>query len=553
MEVFKIKDLSFKYPMGKEYSLKDIGLSIKKGEFITICGKSGCGKSTLLKHLKKSLTPYGERSGEILFKGKPLDNVDQRTLASDIGFVLQDPDSQIVTDKVWHELAFGLENLGYDNTTIRLRVAEMASYFNIQTWFNKDVNELSGGQKQLLNLASIMAMQPSVLILDEPTSQLDPIAALEFLDTIKKINIDLGVTVIISEHRLEEVLPMTDRMIVMDNGSITCEGEPKLVCKRLKKYKNDMFVAMPSTTQIVSNIIEDSYPITIKEGRSQLENYYKDSELSIKKLKSKYNIPSEKASLEIKDVYFRYSRESKDVLKGLNLEVRKGQLFALVGGNGTGKSTTLSLLSGTNKPYHGKILIDGENIFKRKGAKARKAILLPQDPKLLFVKDSVREDLEDVLRYKKLNKNELNALVESMAKELNIEDVLDNHPYDLSGGEQQRVALAKVLLLEPEILLLDEPTKGLDSHFKIRLAEIFKSLQDKGMTILMVSHDIEFCASYADMCALVFDGSIITMNTPREFFSGNNFYTTSGNKISRSIFENAVTVKDVLTLWKENL
>lgn len=552
MEVFKIKDLSFKYPMNSRYSLRDIDLEVNKGEFITICGKSGCGKSTLLKHFKTPLTPHGEGCGEISYKNKPIDSIDQRIMASDIGFVLQDPDSQIVTDKVWHELAFGLENLGFDNTTIRLRVAEMASYFNIQTWFHMDVSQLSGGQKQLLNLASIMAMQPSVLILDEPTSQLDPIAALEFLDTIKKINVDLGVTVIISEHRLEEVMPMSDRVIVMDKGSIISDGSPEQVCRELRDRDNDMFVAMPSTTQIISKISGDSYPITVKEGRDQLESYYRDREIRTRRLDSSYIPPVQPIKLEAKDLYFRYSRNSRDIIKGLNLEVREGQLFAIVGGNGTGKSTTLSMLAGINKPYHGKLLIDGRRVDKGRKGNSVKTILLPQDPKLLFVKESVSEELEHVLRDNKYAEADIKERITDIVRALDISDIIDSHPYDLSGGEQQRVALAKVLLLEPDILLMDEPTKGLDSHFKTKLADIFKDLQAKGITLVMVSHDIEFCASYADMCALVFDGSIITMNTPREFFSGNSFYTTSGNKISRSIFENAVTVKDVLELWKIN-
>ena len=218
MALFEIKDLNFTYPDAEKPAIENLNFSIDAGEFVVICGKSGCGKTTLLRHFKTVMSPYGKREGEIFFEGERLENVSMRKQSAQIGYVLQSPDNQIVTDKVWHELAFGVENLGYDQKTIRLRVAEMASFFGIQNWFSKNVQELSGGQKQLLNLASVMAMQPKALVLDEPTSQLDPIAAGEFLSTIRKINLDLGITVIIIEHRLEEVFPMADKVLVLEEG-----------------------------------------------------------------------------------------------------------------------------------------------------------------------------------------------------------------------------------------------------------------------------------------------------------------------------------------------
>ncbi len=223
MEAYRIKNLNFSYPRANRKALNDINLTIHKGEFITICGQSGSGKSTLIRHLKTVLTPYGEREGEIYYCGQPLIEVPHPMQVSHIGYVFQSPDNQIVTDKVWHELAFGLESLGCDNNTIRLRVAEIAGYFGIQKWFYKKVSELSGGEKQILSLAGIMTMQPDVLILDEPTSQLDPIAASDFIGTIKKINRELGITIIITEHRLEDIIPMSDRLIVMDEGRIIAD------------------------------------------------------------------------------------------------------------------------------------------------------------------------------------------------------------------------------------------------------------------------------------------------------------------------------------------
>ena len=258
MAHFEIKDLSFSYPTANgKLALKNINLKIERGEYLTVCGKSGSGKTTLLRHLKSVLAPHGNLSGEIIFEGKPLREADLREQSSKIGYVMQNPDNQIVTDKVWHELAFGLESLGEDQKTIRLRVAEMASYFGIQGWFRKDVSQLSGGQKQLLNLASIMAMQPSVLILDEPTSQLDPIAAADFLNTVRKINLELGTTVIITEHRLEDVFHASDRVAVMEDGALLAVDEPRAIGEFLKKENNQMFAAMPSPVQIYYGVEND--------------------------------------------------------------------------------------------------------------------------------------------------------------------------------------------------------------------------------------------------------------------------------------------------------
>lgn len=559
METFAIRSLDFTYPNMKKKALDNIDLCINEGEFVVICGKSGCGKSTLMRHLKTILTPFGERSGEIYFKGVNLDYVDDRTQSSQIGYVLQSPENQIVTDKVWHELAFGLESLGYDNKTIRLRVAEMASFFGIQTWFMKNVTELSGGQKQLLNLASIMTMQPSVLILDEPTSQLDPIAASEFLKTIKKINDELGTTIIISEHDLEEVFPMADRVIVMNEGKVIIDDEPRNIGSKVKKLNPDMFEAMPTPVKIASLLDSDKSPITVKEGRKFIDNIYCDYKPKFVRIEDSRDEEDKKfnkneLAVKMKDVWFKYEKDGKDIVKDLSFEVKKGEFFCLVGGNGTGKSTTVSLISGINKPYRGKIELFGKKItgYKNKELFNHNLGILPQDPQSLFVKKTVREDLMEILSGRGIKKAERIEKVEKISKLIEIEDLLEHHPYDLSGGEQQRAALAKVLLLEPQLLILDEPTKGLDAGFKIKFAEILEQLLKREVTIIMVSHDIEFCASFAHKCALFFDGNIVTTNTPNKFFSGNNFYTTVANRMTRQVFENAITCEDVIRLCKAN-
>ncbi|MDR0886855.1 MAG: ATP-binding cassette domain-containing protein [Clostridiales Family XIII bacterium] len=646
MALFAIENLTFTYPGSITPALVGINLDVNDGEFLVLCGQSGCGKSTLLRHLKGALTPHGARNGSISFKNVPLDEVSFRAQTSAIGYVLQNPENQIVTDKVWHELAFGLESLGYENAIIRLRVAEMASFFGIQDWYHKSVYELSGGQKQLLNLASVMTLQPDVLILDEPTSQLDPIAAADFLATIHKINNEIGTTIILSEHRLEEVLPGASRVIVMNQGQIACEGSPAHIGHELKRTDDPMLYAMPTpmrTYLALEDNVESVCPVTVRDGRDYLQKYQPavsvESAIPVQPATSmKAGIPQTTTStgepistlkhgicdasdchdvyaeheslnrgdihdgydcsdsrdiyaehdrsdsrdiyaehdrfggndsrdisehaergssddmhnghdrrqshdspiVTLKNIWFRYEKNASDILRGLHLTVYRGEMYCIVGGNGTGKTTALGVLSGLYRPYRGKAQMLGVDITKSKIASLPQGSIavLPQDPQTLFTRNTIKEDLMDMTKSKER--------IDDIAELTEITDLLEMHPYDVSGGEQQRAALAKVLLTEPKLLLMDEPTKGMDSFFKRKLAEILRNLRANGMTVILVSHDLEFCAMYADRCALFFDGSIVTENVPREFFSGNSFYTTAANRMSRHIFEDAITVEDVI-------
>ena len=580
MNLVEIKDFGFSYPESSRKVLEHVNLNIKEGTLNVIMGRSGCGKSTLLRQLKSVLAPAGEKEGEILYRNIPLRDTDHRTQSQEIGFVMQNPDNQIVTDKVWHELAFGLESLGYDNATIRLRVAEMASYFGIQKWFYKNVSELSGGQKQLLNLASVMAMHPSLLILDEPTSQLDPIAASDFLETVKKINRDIGTTVLLTEHRLQDIIPYADRVFVMDAGTLFLEGTPREIGTKLKEQHHGMFLSMPVPMQIYAGTESTlTCPLTVSEGRQWIREYIKEKGIKKEEIqqanqrlekqgeknenetagffghlkRQKENTPP---AIQMKDVWFRYEKDSPDVIQDLSLEVKKGEFYALVGGNGTGKSTTLSLLGRVYQPYSGRIYLDGKDLRSFSDRKLYCGYLgvMPQNPQSIFLKKTVLEDLYSVIGGKKEKPS--NEYPISMKKEKAIEGIvslthleglLERHPYDLSGGEQQRLALAKVLLLRPKILLMDEPTKGMDAEYKEELGSILKKLQSHGMTIFMISHDVEFVAEYADTTGLFFEGNVVTSKKTRDFFAGNNFYTTAANRMARGLFPEAVTGKDVVS------
>lgn len=555
MEILHIEDLSFRYPKCEKYALENINLSVEGGEFIVICGRSGCGKTTLLRLLKRELSPAGEKSGKITYRGTDTDGLCERDAAADIGFVMQNPDSQIVTDKVWHELAFGLENLGVPTKTVRRRVGEMASYFGIADWFRKSTDELSGGQKQLLNLASVMVMQPKILLLDEPTGQLDPIAAADFISTVQKLNRELGLTVILVEHRLEDVFPAADRVLMLEEGRTLLLDTPRGAGKRLRELDGDhpMLLGLPAAMRVYGALSadgdSDTCPLTVREGRDYLEKNF--AGCTEPPLEGEY-IHSDEVAAELKNVWFRYEKDLDDVMRGTYLKVYRGEAYCILGGNGTGKTTTLSVLAGLRRAYRGKVLVFGKPVRDYRGNSLYRnnLALLPQNPQTVFTRDTVRADLCEILEVQDIQKDEREVYISKISEKMGITPFLDRHPYDLSGGEAQKCAIAKILLTRPRVLLLDEPTKGLDAAAKKSLTAMLRRLRDDGVTLITVTHDVEFAAGFADRCGLFFDGEIISSDVPSVFFSQNSFYTTAANRMARSLFPHAITAGDVVKCCK---
>ena len=528
MEILTVKDLSFAYPLCEKKVLRDVSFSIEEGELAVLSGRTGSGKSTLLRLLKRELMPKGELSGQVLYRGEPTDKLPQKITATRIGFVMQDPEHATVCDKVWHELAFGLENLNLPQNEISRRVCEMASYFGIEEWFDKRVSELSGGQRQLLCLASVMVMDPEVLILDEPTASLDPIAASEFLSTLKKINRDFSVTVIISEHRTEEIIPICDKLIILDNGSIAAAAPPSEAIERIKG-DTALLMAMPTPARLRYSVTKSgTCPLTVREGRAWLSEYTRGMERA--------HEPTQRGAhgecaLEFSRVYYRYQKALPDVIKGLSVSVFRGEIFAILGGNGSGKSTTLGIAAGLLSPYSGTVRVFGKKLadYKNQSLYRECLALLPQNVQTLFLCNTVREELADI------------GTLSDADFPFSLEELYDKHPYDLSGGEAQLVALAKALMTKPRLLLMDEPTKGIDAEKKQILCRIMKKLSMSGVTIVMVTHDVEFAAMSADRCALLFRGEIVSSAEPVEFFSENKFYTTAARRLSRGIIDGIVT------------
>lgn len=549
---FKLKNFSFSFPDGKA-ALKNISLEIPHGQFVVLCGKSGSGKTTLLKLLKPELYPNGKEEGSVEIFGAEKGELSQRISASKIGFIMQNTETQAVTHSVKSELFFTLENLGTSPGKARLRVAETAALFSLESLLERRISELSGGQKQFVNLASVCAANPQVLLLDEPTAQLDPVSAQRLIDLVNTLCREYGVTVIISEHRLEKLIPLADRVLVLENGELVSDTAPEKISPEVAQKNAFIRASLPFPMRLYFSLgFSGSAPVDTESGRKWLSSLIKQPAKTA--LENKERQKTGENAVRLKNIFYSYDGKEY-ILKGLDLTIKKGSVFAFFGANGAGKTTLLNLIGGLLKAKKGKVELFSKDINKYKTNELFKnnAAFLPQNCEALFAGPTVFDDLENILIAEKIPKEERKRQIADVSAFCSIEPFLKSHPYDISGGELQRAALAAVLLKKPRLLLLDEPTKGMDGLFKEKLGEKLSALSKSGVTVVMVSHDTEFCARYCDECALVFDGRCAFCGGTREFFSENCFYTTAACKTARSVFPGAVTESEVLSLCKKNL
>lgn len=553
MEIISINNVSFQYPDQTEKVLEQVSLCVKEGEFVVICGPSGCGKTTLLRLLKKELSPVGNRTGEIMYDGQSLGNWDERTLIEQIGLVMQDPDNQIVMDEVMQEIVFALENLGYSNFEMRKRVAELVHFFGMEGLLRQKPSELSGGQKQMINLLSVLLLKPRVLLLDEPTSQLDPIAARELIMMLDRLNKEMGLTIIVIEHRLEELFAVADSVYIMENGRIVQKGNSKKLIHSLYAQGDEWSISYVPTIsrlymEVDCNPQMEKIPLTVKEGREWIasdKREHGDFKQEIKKHEIEKTIPI----LNVKDVYYQYEKKAPYILKSFSLQIQKGEFVALVGGNGSGKTTALKMCIGSIKPQRGHVRIDGKDAYKLKGKGLyNKLAYLPQNPRAYFVHNTIDKEMKEAAKRYQIEDAE--EVITELLHVFGIEHLRSRHPHDCSGGEIQRAALACMLIGKPEMLFIDEPTKGLDPYSKKRFSEVLNKLHQEGVTIIMVTHDIEFAARTASRCAMMFDGEITVDGTPDQLFKGNYFYTTTINRITRlSQVNEVLTLEEAIKAW----
>lgn len=551
MAQLEFKNLNFSYAANGVLVLQDICLSVQEGELVLVTGPSGSGKTTLIRHIKSAITPYGNRSGTVTVNGVDIHaktGTENRQDADEaVGFVGQNPDDQIVTDRVWHELAFGLENMGLPPEEIRRRSAETAAYFGIAEWYRKETAQLSGGQKQLLNLAAVMAMRPKILVLDEPTAGLDPIAAGHFLDTIVKLNKELGITVLLTEHRTERIYAQADRIVMMDGGRIIYEESPQAAAA----YAKDTEVLwLPAAARIYVKagmkkaLGGEAIPLTVRDARRWIKQF------AFKKAVDNFSRKEDGTSEQeiavcLNAVCFRYERYGKNALEDAALTVKKREIFAILGGNGSGKTTLLKVIAGIQKCVSGTVRCAG------------KIAMVAQNPLAMFTEISVCEELAEVMTDPRnsavsgMTRTDKLDRINKMLDFMELGAVREQNPYDLSGGQQQKLALAKALLFAPDILLLDEPTKGLDPIFKRKFGELLWELA-KQKSVVIVSHDVEFCAEYAHRCGLLFDGKIVSAAQTDVFFAGNSYYTTAAARITEDILPGCVTCKQAAEKIQES-
>ncbi|MGD6803445.1 ABC transporter ATP-binding protein [Rossellomorea aquimaris] len=543
MEILSAHSVSFTYPEAAEKALNNISISVQQGEFVVLCGPSGSGKSTLLRLFKPEIAPHGELEGSLSFQTRPMEDLDLRMKAKDLGMVFQDPENQIAMDNVMEELIFGMENLGFTTEQMRKKVAEMVNFFGLNHLLHKRTDELSGGQKQLVNLAAVLLLEPKVLLLDEPTAQLDPIAAKEFIHMLQRLNEEFGITIVIVEHRLDELFTVANRVIMLENGELLHDMAPAGIVQALRNHEI-MKSFLPSTALLYLEFhvgsITENVPLNVKETRQWLQGQTIQCREPVDET-SVFQSPI----LELNEIDFQYDKHTAPVLHNLDLTIYEGEWLAIVGANGTGKSTLLKVIGGILKSQHGWMKFNGKKVKKRF---PEQVSYLPQNPKVFFIQDTIKKEFDHIAEQHGLAHAE--ERIQDLLEKLNIRHLQDRHPYDLSGGELQKAALIGSLLADPKILLIDEPTKGLDPQSKKAFGEIMSVLVKEGLTVVMVTHDIEFAAQHATRCSMLFQGEITVTENTRDFFHENTYYTTVVNRVTRnSNVSPVVTLEEAKRLW----
>lgn len=502
--MLNVENMSFTYGANKTKTIDNISFSIKAEDFVLIVGKSGSGKTTLLRLLKQELRPSGLLEGIIEYKNN--------FMVHEIGYLFQNPDNQIVMDTVWHEIAFGLENMQMPFNQMKQRVAEIVNYFKLQDIYNKKTCELSQGQKQVVNLAAIMAMNPKIVLLDEPTSSLDFTAKEQFYQLIKSVHEDFGTTFIVVEHQYEELINICNRMILLDNGTVTIDNNPKQVLNYIIETKHELYDSLPDYFKITT---------TPAYTKKEIRNFINQHQFYAK---SYYQGYKNDTVISIRDLNII---KQKDIIKDLSLDIYENEILCILGANGAGKSTLLKHLNNASSKKD-KVKYRGNYLDK---INSKEIMMVPQSVELLFTHDTV---IEEVGFDKGLD----------LLKQFNLTAYKNYHPYDLSGGQKQLLGLIKILLQEPKVLLLDEITIGLDGCLKKQLIKILEELT-KNMTIILVSHDLEFCAKVATRCGILFDGKVDVVNDTHEFFKNNSFYTTMLGKLFKQKNKDIIVLEDI--------
>jgi len=546
ISLFEIENLTYFYPDSRLPSLKNINLALEQEEFLLMVGGSGSGKSTLARLLAGLVPDYygGRICGRVLFQGKPLQE-ERRSLGTRVGIVFQDPEKQLVMTSVEAEIAFGLENLGLPQQEMLRRVAEVMSFLNLSPLKEEFTANLSRGQKQKVALASVLAMKPRVLILDEPTSQLDPAAADEFLYLVERLNREMGYTVVLIEQRLDRCFHLADRVAFMDRGEILHTGTAAEAARWQVRHSLSF---IPPVSRFFVSIGSAVVPLTVKDGRRELERHLAAPATATGIYDRQIEEPGQLSAgkttvLEVADVWFAYEN-GREALKGASLTVTRGDFLVILGENAAGKSTLLKLIAGILKPGRGRLTVLGEDTRRSTPASmARKIGYLSQNPNDYLFEDTVEDELRFTLN--NLGRED-QGMVDRVLEKLDLSGVRGANPRDLSGGERQRVAMASVLVAGPELLLLDEPTRGIDYKLKNELGTLLREQNEQGLTTVLVTHDVEFAAEYARQVAVMFDGRIVAAGSKYQILTGSAFYSPQIARLFYGIAGDVLTVGDAV-------
>lgn len=541
--LYDVNKLSFSYPASTISQLKEVSFRVKQGEFIVFAGPSGSGKTTLLRHLKKEVMPKGDKSGRVLYKHQEIQDLSKEQSVHEIGMVFQNPEDQLVMDTVLNELTFSMENTGLNPDEMKIRLAETVTYFGLEHLLYQQVDTLSGGQKQLVNLCAVLLLRPQVLIFDEPTVELDPIARKEFLQMVQQLNRDLNITIIMSEHLLDDVLYYANRIIYLSEGEIIYDLPPKTFCQVIKANDSRLASYLPEIAQLAHELdILKDMPLTVKEAKQLLQAQHlilKREQLMIRER------PVNKTSLlSLKHGYFTYNQNNFS-LKEINLVLNNNEIIGILGANGSGKSTLLKCLTGHMKGMKGKLSFKNQKVKTSKLEVVKKHIgYVSQDTKVHFSRQSVQEEL--IFAF---GEDESSWKLELMSL-FDLNHLIKQHPYDLSGGEQEKLAIVLAMANKPDVLLLDEPTKGLDPVSRNHLGRILVKLVGMGTSIILVTHDTAFAAKYTNRTLMLFDGQVVYDGDTRLFLKSNHYYTTLTNLVMKSIHTDCLTVEDVKYYYK---
>lgn len=552
MSYISLQNVTYNYPLQKIKALNNITLNIDKGEIVFILGKSGSGKSTLARCLTGAI-PYfygGDISGEILINNKSIRNFTHKERAKEITMVFQDPERQLVMDKVHREIAFSLENIGVCDKEIKRRVWETMTFFNISHLWNREVVSLSGGEKQKVVIASAVALKPNCIVLDEPISQLDPQSAEEVIYFIKKINEELGITIIIIEQRIDKWFDISDRILMIDNGKI------KFIGNKEEFYKENSYNFLPSYLKVNKLLGEKSYK-SIKDTRKIINKLnYKNTKNVLQENtsdnKNKFSLKNifkkqveEKYLIKLRNISVK--KEDKTILSDINLNFKGSTFYTIMGENGAGKSTLLKTLMGLID-FKGDIYLKEKSIKNLKRKEIAKLIgYVSQNPNDYISKDTVEEEIKFTLSNFGINDDKS---VDDILNDLNITSLKYMNPRDVSGGEKQRIAIASIMVMKPKIIILDEPTRGLDNVTKERLGEFLKSLVKSGSTVIMVTHDMDFTSEYSDEIILMFNGKIIAKDYKEKILKDGIYYTSIVHNLFKDKYPNVFSIKDFKNLLK---